>query len=81
MIRHNLVDQLQSLALASADCHFPVRWFAQILADCANVVLSSSAELFELAPTTRRIEPRGRRFETLQSSTQGCHSAMSSSVR
>jgi hypothetical protein len=70
------------LPLVSArDCHFPVWWFAQILAGCTNIFLRGSAELFELPPALRRIEPRGRRFETLQSSAQRCHRAMSSSVR
>jgi hypothetical protein len=43
VIRRHLVDYLQPLALVSArDCHFFVRWFAQILADRTNIFLRGS---------------------------------------
>jgi hypothetical protein len=64
--RSNRRERLLHLARVSArDCHFPARWFAQILAGCTNIFLRGSDELFELPPALRRIEPRGRHFETL----------------
>src|ERR1700680_740678 len=54
-IRHYLVDQLQSLALASTGGHFLIRWFAQILSNRTNVVSCGSAELVQLPRVPNRI--------------------------